>query len=315
MSVAFLFPGQGAQQVGMMAGLAEASPAARRIFEMADEQLGFALSELCFDGPEDTLDATDMSQPAIFTCSAAALAAMKEAIGPDDAPKPDIMAGLSLGEYTALYAAEAIDFAEALDLVARRGRAMQDAAAREPGGMVCILGLDEPKVLELCEAAGQGAPLAPANFNCPGQIVISGDIDACGRAAEMAADFGASGAVPLKVAGAFHSPFMAPAAEDLSAALAAAEFQPPRWPVISNVDAAAHDSTEGIRAKLVAQLTRPVRWAESMQFMLDSGVETFYEIGPGRVLAGLMRRISRRTRVTSLNSANAVAKLAGQLAQ
>jgi len=313
-SVAFLFPGQGAQQVGMMADLAEASPAARRVFEMADEQLGFALSELCFAGPEEKLNATDMSQPAMFACSAAALAAMEEAIGLENLPQPTMMAGLSLGEYTALYAADAIDFSDALDLVTRRGAAMQAAAEDQPSGMLCILGLDEPQVLELCEAAGQGAALVPANFNCPGQIVISGDIDACGRAAEMAAEFGASGAVALKVAGAFHSPFMAPAAEKLSQALAAAELRESRHPVISNVDVTAHASPDDSRAKLAAQLTSPVRWAESMQFMLDNGVETFYEIGPGRVLARLMRRISRRTKVVSLNSADAIAKLAGQLA-
>ena len=314
MAVAFLFPGQGAQQVGMMADLAEASPAAKRIFKRADEQLGFALSELCFAGPEARLDATDVSQPAIFTCSAATLAAMHEALGDEKLPPPAMLAGLSLGEYTALYAADAIDFAPALDLVARRGRAMQAAAEAAPGGMVSIIGLGEPKVLELCEAAAAGATLAPANFNCPGQIVLSGDLAACGRAAEMAKDFGASGAVPLKVAGAFHSPLMAPAAEGLGEALAAADFRPPRWPVIANVDAAAHGRPEAIREKLAAQLTRPVRWAQSMQFMLDSGVKTFYEIGPGRVLAGLMRRIDRQARVTGLNSANALAKLAGRLA-
>jgi [acyl-carrier-protein] S-malonyltransferase len=174
MSTGFLFPGQGAQQVGMMADLAEASSAAREVFALADEVLGYPLSQVCFNGPADRLNATDVSQPATFVCSAAALAAMGEALGAR-APQPVMMAGLSLGEYTGLYAADAIDFRPALELVARRGRFMREAAREHPGGMVSIMGLAEDKVRQLCDEAGEGRVLAPANFNCPGQIVISGD--------------------------------------------------------------------------------------------------------------------------------------------
>lgn len=298
----------------MMADLAEASSAAREVFERADARLGYSLSELCFDGPAQRLNATDVSQPAIFVCSAAALAAMKEALG-EKVPAATMLAGLSLGEYTALYAAGAIDFEATLDLVGQRGRYMQEAAEARPGGMVSILGLDEEKVLALCQAA-EGCPgtLVPANFNCPGQIVISGGADACRRAAEMAGDFGAAGAVPLKVAGAFHSPFMQPAADRLAQAVEKVKIRPPRQPVIANVTAAPHQEAETIRHSLVAQMTSPVRWSQSMQYMLDEGVEAFYEIGPGRVLAGLMRRIRRGAVVKSINSADALARLAGELA-
>ena len=224
--VAFLFPGQGAQQVGMMADLAEASSAARAVFAQADAALGYSLSGLCFNGPAERLNATDVSQPAMFVCSAAALAAMKEALG-DGVPVPAMMAGLSLGEYTALHAAGAIDFEPAVGLVAQRGRFMQEAAEARPGGMVSVIGLDERKIDELCRAAADGAVLAPANYNCPGQIVISGDRAACERAAAMAKDFGASGAIPLQVAGAFHTQFMAPAAEKLAEAISAVRICAP----------------------------------------------------------------------------------------
>ena len=297
----------------MMAELAEVSAAARSVFEMADAQLGYSLSGLCFEGPAERLNATDVSQVAILVCSAAALAAMEESLG-DRLPQVAMMAGLSLGEYTALYAADAVDFQPALELVAKRGAYMQEAAEAHPTGMVSIIGLDEPAVQELCAAAAGESILAPANFNCPGQIVLSGDIAACARAAEMARDYGASGAVPLKVAGAFHTEFMAPAAEKLATALGEVDFRPPRWPVISNVDATAHGEPESIRSRLVQQVTSPVRWQESMEHMLGGGVEEFYEIGPGRVLAGLMRRIRRRAVVRSINSADALAKLAGELA-
>ena len=323
MSEAFLFPGQGAQQVGMMADLAEASPAAGGIFELADAQMGFALSELCFAGPAERLATTDVCQPAIFICSAAALAAMEQTLG-DSAPTPAMMAGLSLGEYTALYAAGAVGFRAALELVTKRAQLMRQAAEARDSGMVALIGIDEPQARKLCEAAAEAAAmgrppgeqmvLVSANFNCPGQIVLSGDAAACHKAVELAKDFGAASAVPLKVAGAFHSPLMASAAQGLSEALAGVELHRPSCPVIANVDAAAHGQGPDIKEKLVAQLTSPTRWAQSMQFMLDNGVDTFYEVGPGRVLAGMMRRIDRKAKVISINSADALAKLAGQLA-
>jgi len=314
MTAALLFPGQGAQQVGMLADLAEASPAARAVFQRADAQLGFALSRVCFEGPPDRLNATDISQPAIFVCSAATLAAMHEALG-DDLPEPAMLAGLSLGEYTALYAADAIDFAPALDLVARRGRFMQEAAEAAPGGMVSILGLEEEQVAALCAAAGDGEVLVPSNFNAPGQIVISGERSACERAAAMAGEAGARGAIRLQVAGAFHSPMMAPAADKLAEAIEGVEFRPPRRPVIANVDAAPHADPDRIKRRLVEQVTSPVRWNESVRYMLDNGVDSFYEVGPGKVLTGLLRRIERRVPCRCVNSADAVARLAGEAAE
>ena len=298
----------------MMADLAEASPAARKLFQQADEHLGFSLSGLCFNGPAERLNATDMSQPAMFAASAAALAAMEEALG-EHAPQPAMAAGLSLGEYSALYAAGAIDFAAALDLVTKRGQFMQAAAEAVPSGMVSIIGLEEEKVGELCQAAGDGQVLAPANFNCPGQIVISGEAGACERAMQLAEKFGASRAIPLKVGGAFHSELMRPAAEGLAEALAGVEIRPPRYPVVSNVDARPAGDADAIRQKLIAQITSPVRWWESMQYLLAKGADEFYEIGPGRVLAGLMRRIDSGRRVRSVNSADALARLAGERAQ
>ena len=298
----------------MMSDLADASSAARDVFAAADEQLGYALSEICFKGPSERLDATDISQPAIFVCSVAAAAAMNEALG-QNAPVATMAAGLSLGEYTALHQAGAIDFNSALDLVSNRGQFMQAAAQACPSGMVSIIGLDEQKVGELCAAAADGAVLSPANFNSPGQIVVSGDLDACQRAAEMAKEFGAKGAIPLKVAGAFHSEFMTPAAEKLAEVIADVEIRQPEIPVISNVDAEPHDGTESIKEKLIRQVTSPVRWEQSVRRMLDDGVERFYEIGPGRVLAGLIRRIERRAEVVGINSVDALAKLAGEMAQ
>lgn len=297
-----------------MSDLAEASAAAKRVFELADAELEYSLSELCFSGPAERLEATDISQPAMFVCAAAALAAMDEALG-ENAPAPAMMAGLSLGEYTALYAADAIDLVPALKLVAQRGKFMQAASEATPSGMVSIIALSEEKVGELCAAATEGDVLAPANFNCPGQIVISGAAGACERAVGLAEKFGASRAIPLKVAGAFHTELMGAAADKLAEAIDGVEFRTPTCPVISNVDAQPHGSPESIKEKLIAQVTSPVRWCESMQYMLAEGVDEFYEIGPGRVLGGLMRRIDRKRPVQSINSADALAKLAGQLAQ
>jgi len=309
---AFLFPGQGAQHVGMGKDLYEAFPAARRVFDLAENITGKPLKKLCFDGPEDQLANTEVCQPAIFTVSAAALAVMDELLGPQklQALRPSHLAGLSLGEYTALYAAESMDFQTALKLVACRGQLMQQAALAVPGGMVSVLGLDEAKAQELCRAAANGRVLSCANFNCPGQVVLSGEIDACRRVEQLAKDFGASGVVPLKVAGAYHSGLMAAAAEKLAEALAKVEFRAPKAMVISNVDAKASASGDEIRRKLLQQLTSPVRWQQSMENVLAQGVADFLEIGPGKVLAGLMRRIDRNARVTCVNSREAIEKLA-----
>jgi len=287
-------------------------PPADQMFAQAEAVSGLALRTLCLEGPEEDLARTDVAQPAIFTVSAIALAAL-QASG-DSAPKPDALAGLSLGEYTALYAAGAMDFETGVKLVAQRGQLMQSAATATPSGMVSVMGLDEAKAQELCVAAADGQVLTCANFNCPGQIVLSGERAACERVAEQAEQFGASGAVPLKVAGAFHSQIMAPAAEAFAEVLAGVDFAEPTVPVISNVDATPYAGAHEIADRLLRQLTQPVRWQQSMEYLLAQGLGNPYEIGPGRVLAGLMRRIDRKTRVANLNSYQAIEALAQEAA-
>ncbi len=309
---AVLFPGQGAQSVGMGKDVHDASPAARKVFDVAEQATDLPLRKLCFEGPADELSRTDHAQPCILTVSAAMLAAMDEALGDGglESLQPEIAAGLSLGEYTALYAADAIDLAEVVRLVSRRGELMQQAATATPSGMCSVIGLDEQAAEALVAEAAQGQPLVCANFNCPGQIVLSGAADAIDRAADLAEKHGARGAVKLDVAGAFHSDVMAPAAEAFQADLGAANFRAPKLTVLSNVDAQPHGQPDEIRAKLLAQLTRPVRWQQSMEHLLAKGYERFFEIGPGKVLAGLMRRIQRKTDFTCINSAESVQKLA-----
>ena len=306
---AFLFPGQGAQFVGMMKDVYQEFQVAKEIFDRAEAATGLPISKLCFEGPEDQLNNTDNAQPCIFTASAAMLAVMKQVMG-ENFPKADFAAGLSLGEYTALYASGAMDFETGVQLVAKRGQYMQAAAVARPSGMVAVMGLDEQKAIELCQAASEGQILNPANFNCPGQIVLSGENEACQRAADLAEQFGAMGAKVLAVAGAFHSEIMAPAAENLEVALNEAKFSTPEIPVIANVDAKFYESAEEIPAKLLAQLTGAVRWEQSMQALIEQGLEKPYEIGPGKVLMGLMRRINRKTKVTVVNSLDNVNKLA-----
>jgi [acyl-carrier-protein] S-malonyltransferase len=314
MKTAWLFPGQGAQQVGMGKDLCDAFAGARAVFEQAEAATGLELRKLCFEDPDDQLARTDVCQPAIFTVSAATLAVMRELLGADRfaSIRPAFAAGLSLGEYTALYAADAIDLAPAVSLVARRGQLMQQAATATASGMVSVIGLDEPAARALVAAAAQGEPLTCANFNCPGQIVVSGSLVACKRVEQLAAQHGAKGAVSLNVAGAFHSQIMAPAAEGLAKALASQAFRTPAVPVVANVDAQVYADSSTIPAKLIAQLTGAVRWQQTMELLESQGVERYYEIGPGRVLAGLMRRINRRADIVSINSLQAIEELAKQ---
>lgn len=308
MTTAFLFPGQGAQTVGMGADLCASSAAARELFDHAEAVTDLPLMSLCFDGPAEILARTDVAQPAIFAVSAAVMAAIAEQQG-EAFLTPTILAGLSLGEYTALYAAGAMDFDTGVRLVAKRGELMQEAATAVPSGMVIVMGLDEAGAGELAAAAAEGQVLTCANFNCPGQIVLSGEASACHRVSAMAEEFGANGAVELKVAGAFHSDIMAPAAEQFAAVLDSISFQPLRIPVISNVDARPYRDASDIRDKLLTQLTSPVRWQQSMEYLLAEGFDSAYEVGPGRVLAGLMRRIDRKAKVINLNSIEAVEAL------
>ena len=280
--------------------IVEQSPVAAALFDKANAIVGYDLRQKCFDGPEDELNTTTLSQPAIFVVSAALLEMLKQR-RPDLVP--DVTAGLSMGEYSALYAAGLMSFDDALTLVQKRGQAMQEAADASEGSMVSIIGLDENQVCTLCIEAAQGDVLAPVNFNCPGQIVVSGTVAACKRAEQLAEKYGAMKAVPLAVAGAFHSSMMAPAAHQLEQALAVCPIQSPTAPrVIANITADYYTDADAIRQGLVQQLVQPILWQKCMEKLLADGVEVFYEIGPGRVLTGLMKRIHRRARVINLSS-------------
>jgi [acyl-carrier-protein] S-malonyltransferase len=294
MKTAFLFPGQGAQSVGMGAELAATLPAARELFDRSASILGYDLLKLCAEGPAEQLNATEFSQPALFACSLAAVEKFRLE-QPQIVDECAITAGLSLGEYTALVFAGAMDFETGLRLVQERGRAMQAAADLTPSGMVSILGMDRDKIEELCNEARGGDVLQVANLLCPGNIVVSGGREACSRVAQLAEAAGAMKVIPLTVAGAFHTPLMQPAYERLAKAVADAKITSPRIPVISNVDAEPHNDPAEIRELLVKQLVSPVQWEESMRRLLGQhGVERAYEIGPGRVLTGLMKRIDRK---------------------
>lgn len=291
---AFLFPGQGAQAIGMGKQLAETLPAARALFDQANQILGYDLAKICFEGPEDQLNSTVHSQPALFVTSLAGVEFLK-ANQPDVVASAAAAAGLSLGEYTALVFAGVMSFEDGLRVVQQRGRAMQDAADAVPSGMVSILGMEVPKIQELCnQARGEGEVLQIANYLCPGNIVVSGHKAACEKIAEFATAAGAMKTIPLAVAGAFHTPIMQPAVEKLAAALAGVKLNTPRIPVVSNVDAAVHSDPEEIRSLLVKQVVSPVRWEDSQRYLLNQGYSPHWEIGPGRVLRGLLKRIERK---------------------
>ena len=290
---AFLFPGQGAQTVGMGQALYASLPEARGLYDRAGEILGYDLAKLCFEGPQEKLDSTVVSQPALFVTSLAVLESLR-------AEQPEVVeacggtAGLSLGEYTALVFSGVLSFEDALRIVQKRGEAMQQAADATPSGMVSILGLEPEQVEQLCVQAAEGDVLRTANFLCPGNIVISGNRDACERAVPLALEMGAMKAIPLAVAGAFHTSLMDSAVPPLTEALQKAAFQSPRIAVVLNVDGAYHDDAATIQSMLARQVVEPVRWETSMRALLEDGVTEFYEVGPGRVLRGLLRRIERK---------------------
>ncbi len=290
--VAWLFPGQGSQAVGMGQDLANAFPEAAAIFSEADAVLSFPLSRLCFEGPDEELTDTINAQPAIYTHSAAVLAVLRSR----GQETPHFVAGHSLGEYSALYAAGVFSFADGLRLVRERGRLMKLAGERRPGGMAAILGLSLDTVTHICEEVRQrtGGIVQVANDNCPGQVVISGEVEALEAAMEAAQAAGARRVVRLAVSIAAHSALMATVQDEFAAAVDATPMHPPQVPVVMNASAQPTTDLDTIRRHLVTQLTSPVRWTESVQYMIQHGVDTFLEIGPGDVLSGLVKRIDRK---------------------
>lgn len=300
MSRAFIFPGQGAQTIGMGRDLAEAYPAARAVFDEVDEALGEKLSALIWDGEIETLTLTQNAQPALMATSMAAVRALEaEGVGID---KAAFVAGHSLGEYSALTAAGALTVADAARLLRKRGQAMQAAVPVGEGAMAALLGLDLEAVRKVAEEAAQGDVVAAANDNDPGQVVISGQKAAVERAVEIAKGAGAKRAVMLPVSAPFHCALMQPAAEEMAAALAEVTIQAPAVPVVSNVEAAPVSDPERIRALLEAQICGAVRWRESVARMVEDGVEEFWEIGAGKALSGMVRRIHRPATVRNIGT-------------
>ena len=334
--IAFVFPGQGSQSVGMGADIFAASPAARTVYETADAALGFSLSTLCFEGPEETLRETINTQPAIVVTSLALLAALQEvargAVNATSDPLagpivPAFVAGHSVGEYAALAASGALDLTETLRLVRERGRLMHQEGERIPSGMAAVLGMDAPTLEAICAEATEQARagldanekhpgagrVVLANDNAPGQIVISGDQRALELAMELAKSRGARRVVPLVVSGAFHSPVMAPATEGLARAVDAAPIQDARVPLISNITAQPLTSASDLRAELAQQIASPVQWTRTIEYLAGQGVEAFVEIGVGQVLAGLIRRIAKDVPVVAVGNAAEAASAAQTL--
>ncbi len=300
--IAHIFPGQGSQSVGMGYKLYQSSPKAKEVFQEADEALRFSISRLCFEGPEEELRQTINAQPAIMTVSVACLRAASEV---NHAVSPAFVAGHSLGEYTALVAANVLGFTDAIRLVRERGRLMQKAGEIKPGGMAAVIGLDEATLKEIC--CESGAEIA--NFNCSGQIVISGSKEALERAMELAKTRGARRVIPLQVSGAFHSTLMQPTIEGLSEAISQINFRTPEIPIVVNSTAQPVTTAEGVKKELLRQLCNCVQWQPSVEYMVGEGISTFIEIGPGQVLSGLIKRISNKVQVLNMSDPESIKAL------
>jgi [acyl-carrier-protein] S-malonyltransferase len=308
--LAFLFPGQGSQYPGMGKELAERYPAARSVFDEADNALGFSISDLCFNGTEEALKLTANTQPAILTASVATYRVLAE-----KGISPHFVAGHSLGEFSALVAAGGLEFADAVRLVRRRGEYMQSAVPEGVGAMAAILGLAPAQVTELCRKAANGQVVAPANLNSPEQTVISGHAEAVKRAVEFASAGGAKRAVMLVVSAPFHSALMIPAAQRLESDLRTVTFHTLRVPLVTNTDAEITTSGDEARESLIRQVSLPVRWEESIRVLVEEGVNTFVEVGPGRVLTGLLRQIDRSVHVFNVEDEKSLRSTVERLAQ
>ena len=307
-NVAFLFPGQGSQSVGMGLELYQNSPAAKAVFDQADLAVGEPITPILFEGPDEELKKTINTQPAILTVSLACLRAMEEGIRSNQMPRPAMVAGHSLGQYTALAAAGALDTADAVRLVRERGRLMQIASEMRPGGMAAILGMDPDILEEVCRETDTEI----ANVNAPGQIVISGDISAIEKAMELATAKGARRTVPLPVGGAFHSKLMEPAREGMAKALEDVTIHDPVIPVVANCTGRPMTTVGEIKEELISGICSAVRWKETVDYMTQSGITSFYEIGPGKVLGGLVKRINEEAEVINVSDPESIRLLAGE---
>lgn len=308
--IAFLFPGQASQYPGMGRDLAEKFPESRAVFDEADAALGFSISQLCFEGSEDALKLTENTQPAILTVSTAAYRALEK-----HGITPDFVAGHSLGEYSALVAAGGLDFESALKIVRGRGGYMQEAVPAGEGAMAAILGLAPAEVADICKKAADNQVVSPANLNSPEQTVISGNAAAVKRAVEIASQSGAKRAVILPVSAPFHCALMMPAQQRLEPGLRAAKFSNLRFPLITNVDANDISTGDEARDALIRQVTQPVRWLDSVHEMIEAGVTIFVEVGPGKVLSGLLRQIDRSVRALNVEDAASLQATLDKIAQ